>query len=124
MRQLLVLYAPPKLMILIKIKRSPNKVTTSSIDHQRNLKEHIGQEQAMHNIKIYHKTILDYAKHSYKNDTIDNCWHNHHNMIDGDYTDATKRDLSSLHNAMSPISKIQRTQEFGENNNLQSDDQE
>ena len=53
--------------------RPPNTVKTSHIDHQKNLKEHIGQEQTMININIYSKTILDYAKHSHENDAIDNC---------------------------------------------------
>ena len=92
--------------------RSPNTVTTSSIDHQKNLKEHKNQEDAMHEINIYHKTNLDYANHSHKNDAIDNCRYNHHNMIDEDYTGIIKKDLPILHNALNPISNKHLIQEL------------
>ena len=39
--------------------RPPDTVRTSSTDHQKNLKEHMGQEQTMNNINMCHKTILD-----------------------------------------------------------------
>ncbi len=91
--------------------RSPDTVTTSSIDHQKNLKEHKNQEDSMHEIHIYHKTILDYANHSHKNDAIDNCRYNHHNMIDEDYTGIIKKDLPILHNELNPISKKHLIQE-------------
>ena len=61
--------------------RPPDTVKTSAIYHQKNLKEHMGQEQAMNNINMYHKTILDYAKHSHKNDAIHNCRYNHNDMV-------------------------------------------
>ena len=60
----------------------------------------------MNNINMYHKIILDYAKHSYKNDAIDNCRYNHNNMVGEDFTDTIKRDLPVLHNALNPISKM------------------
>ena len=70
--------------------RPPDTVRTSSTDQQKNLKEHKGQEQTMSNINIYHKTILDYTKHSHKNDAIDNCRYNHNNMVGEDFTDTIK----------------------------------
>ena len=102
--------------------RPPDTVRTSSIDHQKNLKEHKGQEPAMNNINMYHKTILDYAKHWHKNDVIDNCRYNHNNMVGEDFTDIIKRDLPILHNALNPISKmhlIQNIQELTKNVQIQ-----
>ena len=74
--------------------RHPDIVRTSSIDHQKNLKEYKGQEQAMNNINMYHKTILDYAKHSHKNDAIDNCKYNHNNMVGEDFINVANRPQS------------------------------
>ena len=85
--------------------RHPDIVRTSSIDHQKNLKEHKDQEQTMNNINMYHKTILDYAKHLHKNDAIDNCRYNHKNMVGEGFTDTIKSDLPIHHNALNPISK-------------------
>ena len=86
--------------------RHPDIVRTSSIDHQKNLKEDKGQDQTMNNIIMYHKTILDYAKHLHKNDAIDNCRYNHNNMVGEDFTDSIKRDLPILHNVLNPISRM------------------
>ena len=55
---------------------------------------------------MHHKTILDYAKHSHKNDAIDICRYNHNNMVGEDFTDTIKRDLPILHNVLNPISKM------------------
>ena len=71
---------------------------------------------------MYHKTILDYAKHSHKNDVIDNCRYNHNNMVGEDFTNIIKRDLPILHNALNPISKmhlIQSLQELTKNVQIQ-----
>ena len=91
---------------------SEDTLNTSSIYHQKNLNEYKTQEDIMHEVNIYHKTILDYANHSHKNDEIDNCRYNHHNMIDEDYTGIIKRELPRLHNALNPISKKHIIQEL------------
>ena len=92
--------------------RPPDTVKTSSIDHQKNLKEHKTQEDIMHEVSIHHKTIMDYANHSHKNDAIDHCRYNHQNMIDEDYTGIIKRELPKLHNALNPIPKKHIIQEL------------
>ena len=59
----------------------------------------------MQEFNVPHKVILDYANDSHKNDVIDNCRYNYHNMIDEDLTGIIKKELPNLHNAFNPISK-------------------
>ena len=109
----IVVYDIDKDKKIKKVSTRPHDtVRTSSTDHQKNLKEHKAQEQTMQEVNLLHKTILDYTNHSHKNEAIDHCRYNHHNMIDEDFTNVIKRDLPIFHNALNPISTKHLIQEI------------
>ena len=91
---------------------------------QKNLQRYLDQEQAIWEINNHHKTIIDYANFVNKNNFIDSCRKNAHNMAETDYTKIITKDLSRLHcahniqfrgNVLSRTSKIPYTVQHHQN---------
>ena len=69
------------------------------------MKEHKDQEQAMYDVNVHHKTIMEYARFVNKNNIIDNCCKNNA-MDEHQYDEFIKKELPNLHNAQNTISRM------------------